>query len=111
MTTIISKDELKSEILDITLIDVRDNRAYKFGHIQGAEDIPLENLKDEAQKRYKKEEKLVIYGENEEMGSNAARQLEEAGFSNIQLYKTGFEEWRHSHLPIKRVDIGNELRE
>ena len=111
MTTVISKDELKDEILDITLIDVRDPYSYKMGHIQGAENIPLEKLENVVKSNYNPEKKLVIYGEDEKMGEDATRKLEEAGYIRIELYKAGFQEWRHSHLPVKRVDLGNERRE
>ncbi len=108
----ISKDELKNNILDITLIDVRDPYLYKFGHIQGAEDIPAENIEEEFKNRYTPEKKgIVIYGEDEDQGLEAAKRLEKAGYHNIKLYKEGFKEWRHSHYPIKRVSMGNEKRE
>jgi|GEM_PF-5494782 len=111
MTKVISKDELKDKILDITLIDVRDNHSYKFGHIQGAEDIPLENLEKEFKQKYSPEEKnIVIYGEDENQGIEAVNKLENLGYKNIELYKEGFQQWRHSHLPVKRVDLGNERR-
>ena len=112
MTKVISKDELKDKIHSITLIDVRDSYAYNFGHIQGAEDIPLENLENEFKQKYSPEEKnIVIYGEDEQMGSEAVNKLENIGYNNIELYKDGFREWRHSHLPIKRGSLGQEMRE
>lgn len=112
MTIVISKDELKDKMLDITLIDVRDDYSYKFGHIQGAEDIPLENIEEEFKSKYSPEEKdIVVYGEDEKMGMEAAQKLENLGYNNIMVYKEGFQEWRRSHLPIKRVDMGQKLRQ
>jgi rhodanese-related sulfurtransferase len=111
MTKVISKDELKEKLIDIKLIDVRDSHSYKFGHIQSARDIPLENLENEFKQKYNPEEKnIVIYGEDENQGMEAAKKLENLGYKNIEVYKEGFQEWRHSHLPIKRVDLGNEQR-
>ncbi|OGI02592.1 MAG: hypothetical protein A2104_10425 [Candidatus Melainabacteria bacterium GWF2_32_7] len=111
MATIISKDELRNEILDITLIDVRNSNEYKHSHIQGAENIPMDELQVEAQKRYNPEKKLVIYGEDDKMGQKAANKLEEEGFKHITLYKDGFQDWIDSHYPTKKVDLGNKLRE
>ncbi|EKE02880.1 MAG: rhodanese protein [uncultured bacterium] len=111
MATIISKDELKNEILDITLIDVRNSDEYQHAHIRGAENIPLDDLQVEAQKRYNPEKKLVVYGEDEKMGQKAVNQLEEEGFKHITLYKDGFNDWLGSHYPTKKVDLGNKLRE
>ena len=111
MTKVISKDELKDKILDITLIDVRDDYSYEFGHIQGAKDIPLEKLEEEFKQKYSPEKKnIVIYGENENQGTEAINKLENLGYHNLELYKEGFQEWRHSQLPIKRTDLGNERR-
>ncbi|OGI00231.1 MAG: hypothetical protein A2Y25_00155 [Candidatus Melainabacteria bacterium GWF2_37_15] len=108
---VISTDELKDRIHHITLIDVRNPYEYEFGHIQGAEDIPLEHLEDGFKNRYTTEEKdIVIYGEDEEMGTDAAKKLEDIGYNNVEVYQEGFQEWRRSKLPIKRVSLGQERR-
>ena len=107
----ISIDELKDKIRDITLIDVRTPYEYEFGHIEGAENIPFEDLEEGFKKKYTTEKKdIVIYAENEDMGTQAAKKLEYIGYNNVELYEKGFQEWKRSKLPIKRMSLGQERR-
>ena len=111
MVKFINREELKDEILHITLIDVRDSGNYKMSHIQGAENIPTEHLAETAEKKYPHEKKIVLYGEDESMGESAAQQLEEAGFEQISLYRDGFQDWRSAHMPVKKQNLGQKRRE
>lgn len=111
MITTIDKEELKKEILHITLIDVRDHDHYEMAHIQSAENMPADHLVEEAEKKYPHEKKIVLYGEDEAMGEEAAQQLEDAGFEKIILYREGFKDWRRAHMPVKKGQLGQKRRE
>ena len=94
--------EMQENKEDFKLIEVLKEDSYKEGHIPGAINIPVDNLKDEAPKQLKKTDKIVVYCASYQChaSTNAAKILLEMGYKNVMDFKGGKKTW---------VDQGFEL--
>jgi rhodanese-related sulfurtransferase len=68
------------------LIDVRTTEEYAQGHIDGAKNIPVQNL-DTRMSELPKDKAIVVYCRSGARSSRAMRMLKEKGFT--QVYDLG----------------------
>lgn len=90
---------------DAIFLDVREKKYFDYGSIQGAENLPSENLSSvghETLERWGKMSALVVYCNGVGCGtaSLVARQLTDLGLHNVKIYVAGWPEWRSCHLPM-----------
>ena len=97
-----SVQEMQENKEDFRLVEVLKEDSYKEGHIPGAINIPVENLKAEAQKHFQKTDKIIVYCTSYQChaSTNAAKALLEIGYKNVMDFKGGKKTW---------VDAGFEL--
>ncbi|MGI6232304.1 MAG: FAD-dependent oxidoreductase [Prevotella sp.] len=95
----ISWRELQAERKEVTLIDVRTPEEYSFGHIQGAINIPLDDLRDRLQE-VPREGKVVIYCAVGLRGYVACRLLMGNGYSNVRNLKGGYRTYSSATAPL-----------
>ena len=89
----ISMSEAKAmmqEEKDYILLDVRTDAEYKEGHINGAINIPLSNIKDEINK-FEKTEKILLYCQSGLRSKKGAKILESLGYKEIYNLTGGIE--------------------
>lgn len=100
----INKETLKEKLKakDIKLIEVLDENAYRESHIKGAINIPLKKIGLEANKRFSKDDQLVVYCSNHDCSASptAAKKLEGLGFSRVYDYEGGKQDWKDAGLPM-----------
>ena len=77
----------------LTILDVRDRESFNRGHIKGAMPMPLDRLVDSAQSIDKVRD-IYVYGATDEETTQAATNLQEAGFSNVAKLKGGLGAWK-----------------
>lgn len=70
---------------DMVLVDVRDRNSYEKGHIQGAINIPSDELPDRMQE-LPKEKLIVLYCYRGPHSMLAARALSRAGYRVADVY-------------------------
>ncbi len=73
-----------SEIIknkNITIIDVRTAEEYKTGHVEGAINIPYDEI--EKKVNYDKEQAIAVYCRTGVRSSEAAKTLEKMGYTKI----------------------------
>lgn len=75
---------------DYIIIDVRSRKEYKEGHINGAINIPLSNIKDEINK-FEKTEKILLYCQSGLRSKKGAKMLESLGYKEIYNLTGGIE--------------------
>lgn len=87
------------------LLDVRRSDEYHDGHIQGAINIPVEQLAQ----RYTalgvpRDTEIVVYCVSGKRASRAQALLEERGFTQVRLLDGSMNAWREEHRPVVRED-------
>ncbi len=99
----LSADELLSRANDglVTVLDVRPPDEYAAGHLPGAINIPLSELKQHLAKLPKKRE-VVAYcrGPYCVLAFEAVRRLREQGYKARRL-ENGYPEWKKAGLPVE----------
>ncbi len=81
------------------LIDVRTPEEFASGHISGAVNIPLDSLQNRLSE-VPQDEAVVVYCRSGNRSSQAARILEQAGYSNIYDLG-GLNTWSAQGFPIE----------
>lgn len=113
-TYLTAKDNLDpipaSELLErakhglVTVLDVRPKEEFEAGHVQGAINIPVEELEQHLQ-QFNPTQEIVAYcrGPHCILAFDAVAQLREKGFQARRL-ESGFPEWRVAGLPVENSE-------
>jgi len=95
-----------SEILANTspfLLDVRTQGEFDFGHIEGADLLPVQLLSQNLDKleQYKNED-ILLYCQSGNRSTVAAQILIDAGFTNIYNLRYGIGDWIKKGHPVEK---------
>ncbi|GEN31120.1 rhodanese-related sulfurtransferase [Cerasibacillus quisquiliarum] len=74
------------------LIDVREPQEFNSGHILGARNIPLSQLKHRLVE-LRKDKPVYLYGQSEFRSARAAQILHKHGYQDLNQLKGGFKKW------------------
>lgn len=74
------------------LIDVREPQEFERGHILGARNIPMTQLKQRLVE-IRPDKPVYLYCQNISRSSRAANILRKNGYTDISLLKGGFRKW------------------
>ena len=91
----ISYDVLKklTKNQEVTLIDVRSNQEYEEGHLNGAINISVYNIKNKIEDFVKNKEQLIIlYCSSGHRSKKAKEILEKIGYTNVYNLKNGIDD-------------------
>ncbi len=96
----ISTEQLESmrEDHEVNLVDVLSEEHYEDEHIEGAINIPLDEIASKAIERFDKDEEIVVYCKDTECSASpkAAKKLEKLGFENVKDYEVGLKGWKEA---------------
>lgn len=111
MAKTITKEELKRKIDqndNFKLIEVLSPEDYQKEHITGAINIPVSNIESEAQKKFNKDDEIVVYCASSscQASPTAAKKLDGLGFSNVYDFEGGKKEWKEADFPMESNDKG-----
>ncbi|SFD65936.1 Rhodanese-related sulfurtransferase [Thiohalospira halophila DSM 15071] len=102
--TPVSHDELMERARegDVTVIDVRPDEEYRAGHIEGAVNVPLEEL-DDRLAELPRDREVVAYcrGPYCMLAFEAVERLRQQGYQ-VRRLEAGYPEWNAAHLPVAR---------
>ncbi|MCW8899357.1 MAG: metalloregulator ArsR/SmtB family transcription factor [Gammaproteobacteria bacterium] len=86
----------------VTVLDVRPKEEFDAGHIQGAMNIPLEELEQQLQ-QFDPDQEIVAYcrGPHCILAFDAVAQLRKSGFQAYRL-DSGYPEWKLAGLPVEK---------
>jgi mannose-6-phosphate isomerase-like protein (cupin superfamily) len=112
MTTSITRDELRSALRSVTLVDALPPTPYGQRHLPGALNLVAEDsdahvlgaLPDKAAA-------IVTYSTDASCtrGPDLATRLQALGYTDVRLYRDGIEDWVGAGLPVDRAR-GVELK-
>src|SRR5262245_16961178 len=106
MVETISRDELTAKIArhdNFRLVEIMPEDAYHQAHLPGAINMPADQIKSLASKRLRdREAEIVVYSDGAESNASteAARELEELGYTHVRDYVEGKQDWIDTGLPI-----------
>ena len=83
----------------IAIIDVRESKDFKKGHVPGAISLPQEKWSTLAGLRRDAMNIVYCYAQNCHLGANAAMQFAAKGYSVMEM-DGGFESWKEEGLQI-----------
>lgn len=89
------------------VVDVLPASSYETSHIEGAVNIPLNELAAAAEQRLpNKDAKIVVYCASYSCpaSTEAAKTLKNLGYTNVMDYKGGIKEWTLLGLPVAAVE-------
>ena len=90
---------------DLLVLDVRGSDEFdgELGHIQGARNIPLDELPDRVDDLLDWQERPVaIVCRTDKRSAKAARILARNGFGDVHVVRDGMEGWNRAGLPVMR---------
>lgn len=88
-----------------TVIDCRDEQAFKKGHLSNSRHIPLDRLSGEADslkpKRSRKARPVIVIGPSSRSSHRAVTILNRAGIQQVYTIRGGIQAWTKENLPIE----------
>lgn len=86
---------------DALVVDVRESKDFKAGHIVDSLNVPLIKVDSEIKNLEKhKARALVVVCQLGQHSGQAVRKLEEAGFEKVYRLSGGISAWRGENLPL-----------
>ncbi|MEC0684052.1 rhodanese-like domain-containing protein [Bacillus haynesii] len=88
----LTEEEFRAGYRTAQLIDVREPNEYEGGHILGARNIPLSQLK-QRKSEIRPDKPVYLYCQNNVRSGRAAQTLRKHGCKEIYNLKGGFKKW------------------
>lgn len=88
----LTEDEFRQGYRKAQLIDIREPNEYKGGHILGARNIPLSQLRTRLTE-LRKDQPIYMYCQNGTRTMRAALMLNKKGYKDLYQLKGGFKKW------------------
>ncbi|MCK5728080.1 MAG: rhodanese-like domain-containing protein [Methylococcales bacterium] len=86
---------------DVFVIDLREAADYLKGHIEGANNIPLDKLEEQlGLLKTKKTTELLLVCQTGTRINSATKTLIKEGFEKILSLKGGMQSWEDNNLPL-----------
>lgn len=85
------------------VVDLRDDGAFKTGHIRGCLHVPLSELSARfAAPDLKAKRAMILVDETDELSHQAYDQLVARGFSWLYVMQGGMKAWRRANRPVAK---------
>ncbi|MBW8279357.1 MULTISPECIES: rhodanese-like domain-containing protein [Bacillus] len=88
----LTEEEFRAGYRKAQLIDVREPNEFESGHILGARNIPLSQLK-QRKSEIRPDKPVYLYCQNNVRSGRAAQTLRKHGCKDIYNLKGGFKKW------------------
>jgi adenylyltransferase/sulfurtransferase len=90
---IITAEELKKCINQVTLVDVRELEEYEISHIDGCKLIPLGELLNRAESELNREDDIVLYCAHGIRSLHGLLALRQLGYTKLRSLDDGIVAW------------------
>ncbi|WP_396652958.1 rhodanese-like domain-containing protein [Metabacillus arenae] len=88
----LTEDDFRAGYRKAQLIDVREPNEYEGGHILGARNIPLSQMK-QRHKEIRPDKPVYLYCQNTVRSGRAAQLLRKKGVQDLYTLKGGYKQW------------------
>jgi rhodanese-related sulfurtransferase len=88
----LSEEEFRNGYRKAQLIDVREPDEFKGGHILGARNIPMSQMKMRLTE-IRKDKPVYLYDQNGARSARTAAMLKKKGYQDLNTLKGGFKKW------------------
>ncbi|HLS08054.1 rhodanese-like domain-containing protein [Lentibacillus sp.] len=88
----LTEDQFREGYRKAQLIDVREPNEFDKGHILGARNIPLTQMKQRLVE-LRKDKPVYLYCQGSSRSARAAQLLHKKGYEDISQLKGGFKKW------------------
>ncbi|RYG74957.1 rhodanese-like domain-containing protein [Lentibacillus lipolyticus] len=88
----LTEEQFREGYRKAQLIDVREPNEFKKGHILGARNIPLTQLKQRLVE-LRKDKPVYLYCQSGTRSARAAQLLHKKGYEDLNQLKGGFKKW------------------
>ncbi len=85
----------------VVILDIRDERSYREGHIVGARHVSLHRL-PEAVGDLPRDVPIVVVCRSGNQSRSAAKRLLKAGYTEVYSMNGGMRAWTRAGLPVER---------
>ena len=106
--TVNEAQQLIIEEDDITILDVRTQQEYDFGHIPNATLIPVDEL-DDRLGELNETKAILVYCRTGVRSAQASQTLTDNGFSTVYNLEGGIVAWEKAGAPINHLPIIEDL--
>ena len=86
------------------VLDIRKPDEFAAGHVNGAKQLPSDQIltAGDTFKRFK-EKPVIVYCDSGSLAAAAVRQLNSQGFTKAFTLRGGFAAWRAENLPVAKA--------
>jgi rhodanese-related sulfurtransferase len=88
----LNEEEFRAGYRKAQLIDVREANEFENGHVLGARNIPLSQIKMR-QKEIRSDQPVYLYCQSGLRSGRAAQMLHKKGYRNLHQLQGGFKKW------------------
>ncbi|EDL63575.1 hypothetical protein BSG1_07594 [Bacillus sp. SG-1] len=88
----LTEEEFRAGYRKAQLIDVREPNEFENGHILGARNIPLSQLK-QRQQEIRNDQPVYLYCQSGMRSGRAAQMLRRKGYKELHQLQGGFKKW------------------
>jgi rhodanese-related sulfurtransferase len=86
------------------VLDIRKPEEFAKGHVNGAKQLPSDQILSAGDNFKKfKEKPVVVIDDSGSLSAAAVRQLNEQGFTKAFSLRGGFASWRAENLPVAKA--------
>jgi len=101
---LLSLDEMHANLDNpkVEILDVRNEKEYKEGHIRGAKNLFVGTILDHLDQINRKKQ-IIVYCQSGDRATLAQSLLYKAGFHKVWLYSGGIKEWKANNEQLLRI--------
>jgi rhodanese-related sulfurtransferase len=98
---IVTAEQLRSELPQVRLVDVREPEENVEARIEGGTLIPMDELSARAPRELKEDDDIVLYCAHGVRSLQALMALKQLGFERVRSLEGGIAAWIEAGGPVK----------
>ena len=92
VATYLTNDKFQSGMRKAQVIDLREQKSFKDGHILGARNLPYSTIRN-FYHQIRPDLPVYLYDQGKTISKRAALYLSKKGYHELYILKTGYQNW------------------